>query len=76
MRCSTLVSLPATSARKERHCFVASVLPAPLSPEMSTDWFLHSSLSFMYADWAMAKVWGGGSLFGDGLECSSMEFTV
>jgi hypothetical protein len=34
MRCSTPDCEPATSARNCRHCFVHSVLPAPLSPEI------------------------------------------
>ena len=33
---------PAASAKNLRHCFVASVLPAPLSPEMMMAWSLRS----------------------------------
>ena len=51
---STFCSEPATSARYERQCFVASVLPAPLSPEIRIAW---SALSSAIALCAAAATW-------------------
>ena len=66
MRCSAPVAEPATSAKKDRHCFVASVLPAPLSPEMRMDCEARALRSDRYAAFAIAYVCGGCSLLGEG----------
>ena len=54
-RASTAASEPPTSAMNARQCLVASVLPAPLSPEMSTAWSAASSSSDECAE---AATWG------------------
>jgi len=42
--------------RKRSTCFVASVLPAPLSPQMTTDWLCFVLRSWLRASWATAKM--------------------
>ena len=46
---SAPLALPAQSARYSRHTLHVTVLPAPDSPEMSTDWFAPFSTTFWYA---------------------------
>ena len=72
IRCSTPLAEPATSARKLRHCFVASVFPAPLSPEMRIEMSAFAPVIARYAALAIANVCGACSRLGDGAENSAI----
>ena len=60
--CSTPDADPATAARYARLSFVASVFPAPLSPDTMSDWSLPSKRIPRYALSARAYTCGGSSV--------------
>ena len=59
--CSIHIWLVVTAVRYWRISLVDSVLPAPDSPLMITDWFSPFCFMWLKEASAMAKMWGGKS---------------
>ena len=74
MRSATLCSSPTTSTSGEaiavkypKHCFVASVLPAPDSPDINIDWFCLYRHRSWYAREGIWYTWDGNTILTEGV---------